>query len=268
MSFEDERSPTLSEVLRNAMASNQRDLYTMLPGKIVSFDGAKRSATVQPLIRNTFKTVLGTEVKEDLPQVQNVPVLFAEGVTASGAKIGSGFSMAEGAFVMLLFAQRRLDEYLASDGRMSDPGSFEMHDINDVVAMPGMGPYSERPSQTIEDDEIFWGFDNGTQVHIREGKLHLGRKDAQYKATVDEKLQAELDKIHKQLAAISAWQTAVLAGVVTAAAAGAAALTTVPTPPSAFTVAYTTSLTTVFAANTPPVPPTKGTTNSDVVKLD
>ncbi|QIG67656.1 baseplate assembly protein V [Rhizobium phage RHph_Y17] len=91
-----------------------------IPGKIVSFDPATQTATVQPLYKPKFN---GTPV--DMPELLEVPVRFSR---AGGGAIT--FPVGAGDKVTLRPQMRSSENYLVDDeGSASDGRSFNLSDM-------------------------------------------------------------------------------------------------------------------------------------------
>lgn len=119
-----ERTPA-PEAIEDAFAALQRNMWTMLPGTIVTYTAAGSTASVQPLPADY---VAGAIVP--MPVLHDVRVLWPGG--AGGRVTGN---LVAGNRVMLLFAARSLDRYL-TDGVGGDPQSVRTHSLSDAVALP------------------------------------------------------------------------------------------------------------------------------------
>lgn len=118
----------LASLLRLAVSEHLRNVNTCLPGRVVDYDPATQTATIQPLLKNKLPD--GTE--ETLPPLIKVPVVFPR---AGGASITYPLSKGDG--VMLNFSQRSLDEWKGNGGEqlVDDP---RMLDLSDAIATPGL----------------------------------------------------------------------------------------------------------------------------------
>ena len=156
------RSPTSSEVLRLAINSILSETHTMLPGRVDEYDPALQSVTVTPVIQRLTLLQDGGDLAEDLPPIPNVPVVFPR-----TQKAFLTLPIAKGDLVMLLFAERSLDNWLASaKGEVTNPDEFRQHDLTDAVAYPGLYPY-KLALKDISAQNLVIGFDEGgMQIHI------------------------------------------------------------------------------------------------------
>lgn len=153
-----ERTPTLAEVIRNAIEGRLVDLHTALPAQVISFDKDKQSVDVQPQIQRKFKN--GDII--DLPVIADVPLMFPRAGTAF-----ISFPIREGDQVLLIFCERSIDRWV-QDGGIVDPDDTRKHDLSDAIAIPGLYPFGD-PVEVSEDDIII--------ANPRGNTLH-GSKDA------------------------------------------------------------------------------------------
>lgn len=106
--------------------AERRDINTMIPGEVVSYDAAKQTATIKPRLRQKF----GDKIL-DAPDLIDVPVRHAR---AGGVILHQ--PPKAGDEVMLHMAQRSLDQS-AEDASSVDGKPARMHDLSDAYAVPG-----------------------------------------------------------------------------------------------------------------------------------
>lgn len=121
-------TPTMVEILRNAVKSYLIDLHTAMPGVVVSYDRTSQLAVVEPALR---RTLVSGEVVE-LPKIYNVPVQFPH---AGDTFIH--FDLKSGDNVLLIFSERSIDKWVAKSGKTT-PQERRMHSINDCFAIPSV----------------------------------------------------------------------------------------------------------------------------------
>ncbi|EHK65307.1 Gp138 family membrane-puncturing spike protein [Achromobacter arsenitoxydans] len=118
-------------VLRALIASELAEVYTTLPGVVVSYDG--KSITARPALA---KRLANGEVLR-APQIVRVPVCWPVG-DVNGAEALISVPLKAGDAVKLSFSARALENWLAgSDGPPDDPRQF---DLSDAFATPVMRP--------------------------------------------------------------------------------------------------------------------------------
>lgn len=127
----DLRQPSLAAVIADALDARLGQVHTSRPGRVVSYDSAKQTIDVQPLVHEVFADDEGAEA-ERLPQLRNVPVAFP--------RAGDNwitFPLAAGDDVLLIFCERSIDAWRATDAE-GDPGELRMHALSDAIALPGI----------------------------------------------------------------------------------------------------------------------------------
>jgi hypothetical protein len=120
--------PTLADVLFNLKQDIFSTMNCVKIGKIIKFDGTKKTAQIQIL----FKRVLPDGTIQSLPLLVDCPVLTPQG--------GGGalqFPIAAGDQCLVLFSDRRIDEWL-QNGAEAAPGDGRMHDLSDGIAIVGL----------------------------------------------------------------------------------------------------------------------------------
>ncbi len=122
----------LADVLLGAIGAHQRGVYTAIPGRVESFNAARMTVDVQPLVKTSYENELGDRVPESLPVVPSVPLVFPGG---GGFRIY--LPIAQGDTVLLLFASCSLDRWLEHGGEV-DPEDDRRNTLSDAVAIPGL----------------------------------------------------------------------------------------------------------------------------------
>ena len=122
----------------NDFVSDQfkKNLYTCLPGLIVSYETSTKRATIESAIRRV-KTD-GTTM--DYPSLLDVPILFP-----SGGGYILQFPLDVGDPVLVLFSQRDLTDF-KSTFEKSTPNNYGMFTLKDSIAIPGFGALTNVPA--------------------------------------------------------------------------------------------------------------------------
>lgn len=97
-----------------------KSLHVALPGEIVAYDDSKRTATIQPVIRDWGS-------KDSPPLLLDVPVFFGGNYT---------FVPQKGDGCLVVFADSCIDAWLKSGG-VSTPSVARMHSLSDGFAFVG-----------------------------------------------------------------------------------------------------------------------------------
>lgn len=137
------------ESLAAMIEAERRDMFTTLPGKIVSYDPASQTAAIQPALTMAFgdKTL-------QAPVLQGVPVKHPR-----GGGYGVHFPLKAGDPVELQFASRSRDPFQSDGGDINNaPG--RMNSLSDATAYPGGYP-DDRPMTGVDGSSFFSGSEDG-----------------------------------------------------------------------------------------------------------
>jgi len=123
---------SLYHLIQDIADEQIRDMWVCLPGKITKYDENTHLASVQPKIKRKFyrRTKL-----DSLPDISRVPVVHPR---TSSALIKLPVTI--GDIVLLVFADRSIENWVAGDGAERDTLDTRMHDISDAFAIPGGYP--------------------------------------------------------------------------------------------------------------------------------
>lgn len=132
------------EFLNTFFNNKLAEINTCLPAKIISYDYKNKKASVKPSINVVYND---GEVLE-MPIINNVPVLHP---STSKAKII--FPVSVGDSVVLIFAQRSLEEWL-KNGNNSTPDDPRMFDLTDAIAILGLDPFSSSIDVNSSDELV------------------------------------------------------------------------------------------------------------------
>lgn len=161
------RSPTLTEVLRAALAGLQAQIHTSLPAEVVAYDANAQTVDCQPWIKLPRYNSAGELVFERPPLIVAVPVVFQ-----GGGGFRATYPIAQGDTVLLNFCEASIGAWLAA-GSEVDPEALHRHHFTDAVAHPGAHS-SKQPWTGAATDAATWGKDGGPQVVVRAGSVELG----------------------------------------------------------------------------------------------
>lgn len=195
----------MSEVMEAAIQAAIEDVHTVIPGRVVSYDGhSKRTASVQPVVR--LPMVSGPLI--DIAAIDGVPVMFPS--TAAGSLL---FPLSKGDGVLLLFSEVGIGRFLTSKaGTVSDPGAVGRHALHDAIAIPGLWSLPSVPGVASE-------VDNGSiALFSASGSvLELGSKLGLRNGSSD--LRAEMESIWTAIKGISSHLQTSMQTLATASAA-------------------------------------------------
>lgn len=194
------RDTPIESSIESFITADRVGLNTAIPASIESYDEATRTARVKIHYSDHFASE-GTEAnREDWPPIPDCPVLFPR---------GGGFvftwPLKKGDPVLVVFSQRSLQEWSASDGK-TDIGSFliSTHNPGDAIVISGLSPSKNKDG---EDTEIKITTDG--ELQVKSSKVRLGTLDAAKALALAEKVDAAIQNAEAKINAIVA---AALAG--------------------------------------------------------
>lgn len=117
--------------LGTAMRASRADLWTALPGIVVSFDSEALTCQVQPTIKAQVQQPDGSVVTEPLPLLVDCPVQFP-----AGGNCTLTFPVAPGDECLVVFASRCIDAWWQSGG-VQEQAELRMHDLSDGFVLLG-----------------------------------------------------------------------------------------------------------------------------------
>jgi hypothetical protein len=155
-------APTLHEVLRRALEGRLAELHTAMPGRVEAFDPELQRCDVQPLLQRVVTLPDGTTEVTSRPLIQGVPVVYPRG---GGWRIT--WPLARGDLVLLVFAERALDAWLAGDGGAPvQPGASRKHDLTDAIAIPAIAPAENVIPQIGTTDLVIGREDESVEIRL------------------------------------------------------------------------------------------------------
>jgi len=191
MSIEN-RTPTLSEVIFEAIEKKLLDLHTALPGKVDKYYIENQSADIKPLIHKKIR--LSNSLKEvSLPVVTRASIIWP---SVNNSNTFMTFPLKPGDLGVLIFCERALDNYLASIPEIDYPfkinpsfhNNTRHHDLNDAWFIPGGLPFSKALQDVSEDDIVIKN--NNIKINIKpDGKITINNGSYELIETLSTLLQ-------------------------------------------------------------------------------
>lgn len=132
--------PNDAELLRQAIEDRLLDVRTAATGKVVTYDAAKRTASIRPVTKRALSDVAGGLSHEELPVLPDVPVIWP-----GGGGFTFEFNLAAGDHVLLVFTDDS-DAIWQETGEVSIPGNLQRHSLSNAKAIPLAGGVKNRLS--------------------------------------------------------------------------------------------------------------------------
>lgn len=191
MANTNEKTPTLAQVLQDAVSSKLGDLHTCLPGIVKSVNHTKKTVDVRLSLKRKY---IDEEEAFELPVLQSVPLGFLQ----TKESIIS-VPVAPGDDIWVFFCERSLDKWKNTNddqvisNRIISPEDTRMHHLSDAVAVPmfktaGDGIASDPQNILIQNK-------SGKLTITPEGKYYIGNGTEELISLFSETLQAILDAV-------------------------------------------------------------------------
>ena len=131
--------PTLAEILRVAAENRERDLFVAFVGVVEKFTPGPPGppvVDVLPVIKRALSDTDGKIVHEDLPVVQNVPVVYP-----SATGVSMTWPITKGDHVLCVCTNWSHQQWRET-GSPSEPGDLRTHEVGNALAIAGVLPKS------------------------------------------------------------------------------------------------------------------------------
>ena len=135
-----DRRASLESVLATAIATQLKEVHTMLPGQIINFDPIEQLADIQPQLKRNVDGAL-----KNLPVLSKVPIRFFK-----SGDFTITMPLKEGDEVAIYFIERSIDNWLEQGGIQS-PNDTRRFDLSDAYAVPVL--YSQKQKITDFDPD-------------------------------------------------------------------------------------------------------------------
>ena len=230
------------------------DVHTAIPCEVIEYDAAAQTVTARPQVKRYVLNAEGARTAEDLPDLYGVPVAFPR---AGGFHMS--FPLAAGDYVLVLFSEEPTQAW-RSKARQVAPGFLDRHGLNGPFALPCGFPDAQKLSTAPPTDAVEIASDNAAgAVVVKDGTVLVGDATATDSASLDSKIQDELDRLKGELDTVKTFQT----NLKTALGAMGSALVT----PTGIDASSKTTFTTAVTALAPVSPASPGATAAAKVKL-
>jgi len=157
-------NPEQHDLIREAIESALLPFFVASPGIVQSYDDEKKTCSVAPATRRVVLMPDGTTTAEDVPVIQNVPVLVF-GTPAVSVEV----DLVRGDTVLLVFCDYSFAAW-RSTGAVSDPLDARKHGPSYPVAIPWHRPRG----RASEDEKATVGKAGGVRIHFETGTIEIG----------------------------------------------------------------------------------------------
>lgn len=160
-------SPTLAQVIKDAVDNKTDSIRTGMIAKIVKYNKKKQTVDVQPVLTKKYQDGKSKE----LPVIYDVPVKHAR-----AGKSFMHMPIKKGHYVTLTFSDRSIDKWKSKGGEKVDPDDTRKHSMSDAIAHVGGYPTNDPVDVDNEDDIIVKNHDGDGYVEMRlkpSGKVEI-----------------------------------------------------------------------------------------------
>lgn len=133
-------TPDLGDLLAEVVAFTKGTMHTCIPAQVVTYNQALQTVTVKPVVSGRFQDPdTGVLTPFPLPTIANVPVCFPRG---QGGLASFTWPLVPGDAVVLVIADRSLDEWKSTGAPENVPADVRRFDLTDAVAFPGCSSFN------------------------------------------------------------------------------------------------------------------------------
>jgi len=155
---------TLYQFVQNAIEQRLFELFTAMPGKVVSYESSTALATIEPQIKRKY--IDGDSFT--LPLITHVPVMHPR-----TSKAHMRLPVAVGDTGLIIWSQRSIDIWL-EQGRAVDPEDSRKFNISDAAFYPGlfaknslMAISGSVTSMELKNDKAFIDIESNGTIKIK-----------------------------------------------------------------------------------------------------
>ena len=145
-------TPTLEQILQDAIRAQLLDVHTCLPAKIEKYEASTQKANVQVLLKRKYEA---DAEAVNLPVINSVPVQWP---SANQGKSYIHLPLKAGDLGVVIFSERSIDLWLSGDsgdpGKILDPQDPRIFDLSDAIFIPGVLPFVHSLQNVNADNAI------------------------------------------------------------------------------------------------------------------
>ena len=151
-----------TQAMKELMADKIRDIHTVIPGEIVSFDPDKVEASIQPLAK--YKKPDGEMM--DFPQLNEVPVFFLQSAGQTATLV---YPVKPKDYCLVFVSEQTLDTW-----RTGAESSIDLRfDLSNAIAVVGL---FVKPNPLVKeacDDDALIIEKDGERVRLKKGETYV-----------------------------------------------------------------------------------------------
>lgn len=162
-----ERADNPQDTQRDVLHGFQAEVWTALPGIVVSVNLPKMTCVIQPAIQGLFRKKDGTKETVTMPLCLDVPIQFP-----GGGGYTLTFPLVAEDEGIIIFSSRCIDGWWQSGG-VQPQAELRMHDLSDGMFIPGIRSQPRVLSGIPTDAVQLMADDGSAYCRISEAQLTL-----------------------------------------------------------------------------------------------
>jgi len=187
-------TPTLADVIRQAMQAELAEVHTAMPGKVHRVYADRGTIDIKPQLRTASFTADGERVLEDLPIIPDVPVQWPR---AGGFSLKMPINVGDA--VTLLFNEQDLGVWREQE-EPADSGDLRRHGLSGAVALLGAFTKSTVPAIPAANLELGHEGTDAATIEITPDEIRLTKGATEYMARAD-RVETQLQDLANALIA-------------------------------------------------------------------
>lgn len=163
---------TLADVLDYWRRDHAADLHVAIPARVESYDGAKQTAVVKPMVRRVMRTA------DEERLVDSLPPVHALVQWPRGGHYFLQLPIAPGDSGLLVFCEADIGGWYQT-AQDVDPGDERRHSLAGAVFFPGLETVARALAAV---DHLVLGHEGGPGVHVKASTVELGAEGGNFVA--------------------------------------------------------------------------------------
>ncbi len=151
-----DRRSSFESVLSVAIDTALKDVHTILPGQVISFDPVSQTANIQPELQRNIDGEL-----VNLPVLSAVPVRFMK-----SGDFSITFPLKEGDEIAIYVIERSIDNWF-EDGGIQSPNDTRKFDLSDAFVVPILYSQSQKVEDFDADNLVIKSSDGSMKITLR-----------------------------------------------------------------------------------------------------
>jgi len=153
---EGDRRASLESVISTAIDTALKEVHTILPGQIISFDPVEQLADIQPQLK---RNVDGELI--NLPVLSKMPIRFMK-----SGDFTITFPLKENDEVAVYVIERSIDNWL-EDGGLQSPNDYRRFDLSDAYAVPVLYSQAQKIENFDPDNMVIKSTNGNSKIILK-----------------------------------------------------------------------------------------------------